>query len=168
MSLYEQWDKARSMDSDDPEYGKFWTAYLNQEADVYQKILSEKSEVIEGTLSELSEKFGFSDVWTIGFMEGIDESLKNDPPKLEELEENSPVRLEIDFEKLFYNMVKAPNQNLQYFPEWDDILSEEKRKELTKACKTRNTIVKTEKVGRNDPCPCGSGKKYKKCCGKNA
>jgi preprotein translocase subunit SecA len=24
------------------------------------------------------------------------------------------------------------------------------------------------KVGRNDPCPCGSGKKYKQCCGKNA
>jgi len=28
-------------------------------------------------------------------------------------------------------------------------------------------VVKEEKVGRNDPCPCGSGKKYKKCCGKN-
>jgi hypothetical protein len=26
-------------------------------------------------------------------------------------------------------------------------------------------LVRTEKVGRNDPCPCGSGKKYKKCCG---
>ena len=26
---------------------------------------------------------------------------------------------------------------------------------------------KGEKVGRNDPCPCGSGKKYKKCCGVN-
>ena len=26
-------------------------------------------------------------------------------------------------------------------------------------------IAKSEKVGRNDPCPCGSGKKYKKCCG---
>ena len=26
-------------------------------------------------------------------------------------------------------------------------------------------IVKSEKIGRNDPCPCGSGKKYKKCCG---
>jgi preprotein translocase subunit SecA len=26
------------------------------------------------------------------------------------------------------------------------------------------TAVKTQKVGRNDPCPCGSGKKYKKCC----
>ena len=28
------------------------------------------------------------------------------------------------------------------------------------------TVVRTgQKVGRNDPCPCGSGKKYKKCCG---
>jgi len=25
----------------------------------------------------------------------------------------------------------------------------------------------TDKIGRNDPCPCGSGKKYKKCCGFN-
>ena len=30
----------------------------------------------------------------------------------------------------------------------------------------QQTIVKEKKVGRNDPCPCGSGKKYKKCCGK--
>jgi preprotein translocase subunit SecA len=29
------------------------------------------------------------------------------------------------------------------------------------------TIVKGKKVGRNDPCPCGSGKKYKNCCGNN-
>jgi uncharacterized protein YecA (UPF0149 family) len=27
-----------------------------------------------------------------------------------------------------------------------------------------NTPVHSQKVGRNDPCPCGSGKKYKKCC----
>ncbi len=25
---------------------------------------------------------------------------------------------------------------------------------------------KVQKIGRNDPCPCGSGKKYKKCCGR--
>ncbi len=30
---------------------------------------------------------------------------------------------------------------------------------------TARTVVKGRKVGRNDPCPCGSGKKYKKCCG---
>ena len=31
----------------------------------------------------------------------------------------------------------------------------------------KDTVVKQteEKVGRNDPCPCGSGKKYKSCCG---
>ena len=27
---------------------------------------------------------------------------------------------------------------------------------------------RVQKVGRNDPCPCGSGKKYKNCCGRNA
>ena len=27
-------------------------------------------------------------------------------------------------------------------------------------------VVKDDKVGRNDPCPCGSGKKYKNCCGR--
>ena len=27
------------------------------------------------------------------------------------------------------------------------------------------TVVAEKKIGRNDPCPCGSGKKYKKCCG---
>ena len=40
-----------------------------------------------------------------------------------------------------------------------DKADEEKKKETT--------VVKSNKVGRNDPCPCGSGKKYKKCCGKN-
>ena len=29
------------------------------------------------------------------------------------------------------------------------------------------TVVKEKEPGRNDPCPCGSGKKYKKCCGAN-
>ena len=32
---------------------------------------------------------------------------------------------------------------------------------------TRAPVKKAVKVGRNDPCPCGSGKKYKKCCGRN-
>jgi preprotein translocase subunit SecA len=29
-------------------------------------------------------------------------------------------------------------------------------------------IVGGQRTGRNEPCPCGSGKKYKKCCGRNA
>lgn len=41
--------------------------------------------------------------------------------------------------------------------------SKSSKKEKTKP----KTVVKGPKVGRNDPCPCGSGKKYKKCCGRN-
>ena len=38
----------------------------------------------------------------------------------------------------------------------------------TDGSEKNRTVRKTKKVGRNDPCPCGSGKKYKKCCGRNA
>ena len=37
-----------------------------------------------------------------------------------------------------------------------------------KAAKVKTIVREAPKVGRNDPCPCGSGKKYKKCCGANA
>src|SRR6185437_11046735 len=33
--------------------------------------------------------------------------------------------------------------------------------------KVKTIVREVPKVGRNDPCPCGSGKKYKKCCGAN-
>ncbi|HHX50949.1 MAG TPA: hypothetical protein GX711_05890, partial [Clostridia bacterium] len=33
--------------------------------------------------------------------------------------------------------------------------------------KPRQPVRKAREVGRNDPCPCGSGKKYKKCCGRS-
>lgn len=40
------------------------------------------------------------------------------------------------------------------------------RGNMPKEFKTQ-TVVKEDRVGRNEPCPCGSGKKFKKCCGKN-
>ena len=47
--------------------------------------------------------------------------------------------------------------------------AEEKGKAVDEALERAATPIKREgpKVGRNDPCPCGSGKKYKQCCGKN-
>jgi len=48
-------------------------------------------------------------------------------------------------------------------------LTPEERAEQAKKKKpqVQQTIVNTEKqIGRNDPCPCGSGKKYKNCCGR--
>lgn len=41
-----------------------------------------------------------------------------------------------------------------------------KEAETGEAPAPQNPIINKDKVGRNDPCPCGSGKKYKKCCGK--
>src|SRR5262249_42763279 len=35
----------------------------------------------------------------------------------------------------------------------------------TAGAKGEAPVIAKEKAGRNDPCPCGSGKKYKKCCG---
>ena len=43
----------------------------------------------------------------------------------------------------------------------------DKKKALYREAKKANTVIKGKKVGRNDPCPCGSGKKYKFCCGRN-
>ena len=71
----------------------------------------------------------------------------------------------IDFEKLYWNMLAVPAEWLYTLPEWDGILSAERREEIYKKFRNRNTVVKGPKVGRNDPCPCGSGKKYKKCHG---
>ena len=51
-------------------------------------------------------------------------------------------------------------------PVTEGFAGNESRRKGTKT--VGNTVVRTEpRVGRNDPCPCGSGKKYKKCCGAN-
>jgi uncharacterized protein YecA (UPF0149 family) len=50
--------------------------------------------------------------------------------------------------------------------EWNEIFDKEKQIEIEKNYKKSKTVVKADKIGRNDPCSCGSGKKYKKCCGK--
>ena len=42
---------------------------------------------------------------------------------------------------------------------------EEKEKETVRTRRNRFKVVSSDKVGRNAPCPCGSGKKYKNCCG---
>ena len=43
-------------------------------------------------------------------------------------------------------------------------LFRKKVEEKDRVEKTNSTVVSSPKVGRNEPCPCGSGKKYKKCC----
>ena len=83
------------------------------------------------------------------------------------MEKDTKVKLDIDLEKLYYNMVECKAEWLYTLPQCNDILPEDKRKELYKKQKNSGTIHnENRKVGRNDPCPCGSGKKYKQCCGR--
>ena len=101
-----------------------------------------------------------------GFLDGINDSLKVANP-IETMDEDTEVSLAFDKELLYKNMVDAKADWLYELPQWDKIFTEEKKKVLYKEQKNARTIHVEKKVYPNDPCPCGSGKKYKKCCGKN-
>jgi preprotein translocase subunit SecA len=168
MSLYTTWRSLSENHNSQEEEVKFWEEYLKKETQIYNEILNNKMEVVEGTITELAAKFNTSVEYIMGFIDGISESLTEDltEDKLETIEADSAVKLEIDFEKLYYNMVAVEAHWLYNLQGWNEILPEEKRKEIQKAYKNSKTVVKEDKIGRNDACPCGSGKKYKKCCGK--
>lgn len=168
MALLETWrNLAYGEGLNDKERENLWSGYFQIEKGIYEQILSNPTEVIEGTVKELAEKYNTEVLIMTGFLDGINESLKGYENPIDTMEEDTVVKIEIDPEKLYYNMVEAKAEWLYNLPMWNDILSEETRKELYKAQKASGTIVKGPKIGRNDPCPCGSGKKYKKCCGKN-
>ena len=166
MALLEQWRKMAyetQMSSQQSNY--FWGNYFNLEKGIYEKLLSAPDEVVTGTVKELAEKYDVELMIMTGFLDGINDSLKEQNP-IDTMEEDTPVNLGFDKELLYKNMVAAKADWLYGLPQWNDIFSEERQKELYKEQKSSTTIVKGKKIGRNDPCPCGSGKKYKHCCGK--
>lgn len=168
MALLEQWRaKAYSESADKTQLQNLWTAYFQEEKDIYIQILKTPEETAKGTVRELAEKYGVSIMTMTGFLDGINDSLKA-PNPIEEMEEDTEVNLGVDLELLYKNMVAAEADWLYNLEEWNAIFDEDKRKALYKEQKSSTTIVKGEKIYPNDPCPCGSGKKYKKCCGKNA
>ena len=146
---------------------RLWNEYFAVEKDIYAKLLKNPDEVVTGTVSELADRFGISLEHMVGFLDGINESLK-EPNPIETMDENTVVNLGFDKERLYKNMVDAKADWLYELPEWNDIFDEETRHRLYLEQKKSGTIVKPKKIGRNDPCPCGSGKKYKFCCGRNA
>ena len=167
-TLLEQWrDTAYSKEMDKASLQKFWGTYFQTEKEIYEKLLENPDEEVKGTVKELAEKYGINVFTMTGFLDGINDSLKEANP-IETMEEDTVVNLAFDKEKLYKNMVDAKADWLYELPQWNKIFDEDKRKELYREQKRSGTIVKGHKVGRNDPCPCGSGKKYKKCCGKNA
>ena len=166
MSLLQTWrDTAYSQEMDNKTATQFWGAYFELEKGVYEQLLANPDEEVKGTVKELAEKFGLEVFVMTGFLDGINDSLKV-PNPIEEMDEDTVVSLAFDKEKLYKNMVEAKAEWLYELPQWDAIFSEDKKKELYKEQKNSGTVRKDKKVGRNDACPCGSGKKYKKCCGK--
>ena len=168
MALLNQWrDMAYSETTDKGELQRLWSAYFQKEKEIYAQLLKNPDEVVEGTVKELAEKFEIDIMTMVGFLDGINDSLKEDNP-IEEMEEDTKVNLGFEKELLYKNMVAAGADWLYELEEWNDIFDEETRKNLYKEQKESTTIHKGPKVYPNDPCPCGSGKKYKKCCGRNA
>lgn len=166
MSLLENWRETAYQEQEEGQQKKFWTNYFEMEQGVYEQLLKNPAEIVEGTVSELAEKYNMDVLHFTGFLDGINDSLIA-PNPVEEIEEATNVKLELNCEKLYYNMLTAKAHWLYNLPEWDDILTVEKRKQITKEQRLSGTVVKEKQIGRNEPCPCGSGKKYKKCCGAN-
>lgn len=166
MSLLQDWrDVAYNQEEDKNKLQKFWADYFLVEKGIYEKLLASPDEEVKGTVKELADKYEVDLMRMTGFLDGINDSLKV-PNPIEEMDENTEVSLAFDKELLYKNMVDARADWLYELPAWENIFTEEKRKELYLEQKKSGTIVKGKKVGRNDPCPCGSGKKYKYCCGR--
>ncbi len=165
MGLLKDWrDHAYGLDDRTPEGKQFWLNYFQIEKGIYEQLLKEPEKKVTGTVKELAEKYETTIEIMTGFLDGIDESLKQSN-NLDDITEDSEVTIDIDTEKLYMNMVGCNAEWLYTLPEWDAIYDKATRDALYKKEKTSHTVVKAPKIGRNDPCPCGSGKKYKKCCG---
>ena len=163
MSIFAQWNEIVEKERTKEENDKLWEEYLMKEKNMYEYILEHHDEAVSGKLTELAQKFNVDAVSFVGFIDGINTSLK-ESIVLEDLKEDSDIKFDVDFEKLYYNMLDAKAHWLYNLPQWDGVLSQEKRNEITKDY-NKSHIAVSNKIGRNDPCTCGSGKKYKKCCG---
>lgn len=166
MTLFNEWKELIENQTEET-FPEFWKEYSEAETKIYSDILDKPQEKMVGTLGELAAKYEVRPVIFMGFLDGIDTSIKKSND-FQNYDESSQVEIEIEPEKLFYNMLAAGADYLYGLPQWETILGEDKMKEIAKEYKKSKTVVKGKKIGRNEPCPCGSGKKYKHCCGRTA
>ena len=164
MALYDAWKRV-AFDPQNQPVKHVWDEYLAKEKAVYEILLRDKTNRIEGTMAELAEKFRFTNIQMCAFMDGIHECVDG-LPEIAELEETTAIAFDIEFDRLYKQMVEYKADQLYGLKEWDNVFTPDEQKQLYTEQKRSHTIVRNEaKVGRNDPCTCGSGKKFKKCCG---
>jgi len=164
MALLDEWKKvAYDEKANKGELQKFWQRYFRLEQGIYEKLLVNPDEEVKGTVKELAAKYEISVMDMTGFLDGINDSLK-EPNPIDTMDEDTVVSLAFDKEKLYKNMVDAKAEWLYGLPMWDDIFDPATKKALYLEQKKSGTVIVGKKIGRNEPCPCGSGKKYKFCC----
>ena len=166
MSLYTEWtemvvDYVKTKGEE-----AFWVEYSKLEKGIYKDLLANHKEVKKTTINELAKNYNSTVEFAMGFMDGINDSLKNQYD-LETIDGDTELVFDINLETLYFNMLDAKAEYLYTLPQWEGIFSEEKRTEIQKQFRESKIVRNFDKVGRNDVCPCGSGKKYKKCCGKD-
>ena len=166
MTLLDKWKKMAYNENEDKNVlQKLWADYFEVEKGIYKQLLADPDNAVTGTVEELAEKYETDIMTMTGFLDGINDSLKK-PNPIEEMDEKTKVSLDFDKELLYKNMVAAGADWLFGLEEWNDIFDADKQAALYKEQKQSQTVRNEgPKIGRNDPCPCGSGKKYKKCCG---
>jgi hypothetical protein len=165
MSLYKDWLKLQEKQTDKT-FPEFWEKYCEAEKRIYAELLKAPDAPVEGTFAELASRYDVDPVLFMGFLDGIGTSLEEEIGDLEAVQEDTPLLLKVDLPKLYYNMQAAEAEHLYTLPEWDALLTDEEREEIVREYKRSRTVHVEKRPGRNEPCPCGSGKKYKKCCGK--
>lgn len=168
MSYFSIWNERIEDVSDAKRFNEFVEHYYRSEQHAYDLILQAYPDFdLEGTAKELADRLEYDGdmIVFLGFLDGINSSLKNSLD-LENVEDDTPLKLEIDYEKLLYNMHDSKAEWLYKLDSWSNVFSDEEREEIAKRFR-KDHIAVSNKIGRNDPCPCGSGKKYKKCCGRN-
>lgn len=164
MTLYENW-LVNAYTKEGTSIPTFWDKYMPLEQKIYEDIIGNNKPEIKGTIEQLAKDANMDPVLYIGFLDGISEAL-NKVLDINSLEATSEIDVVVNFETLYKKMVEYKASHLFNLPEWDNVFTLEQQNALYKHQKSANTVVReTKKVGRNEPCPCGSGRKYKQCCG---
>lgn len=168
MSYFSVWNERSENTTNQALYNAYVSAYYDKEKGAYDKILSQypdRSMITDAVALPLALQLGYTkdemDLF-LGFLDGINPSL-NVPLDLPNITDDTVLTLDIDIEKLFINMREAKADWLYGLSSWKNVFSQEELDRLSIRYR-ESKIVRSEKVGRNDPCPCGSGKKYKQCC----
>ena len=102
MGLLQDWrEYAYGVELDSPAGKAIWDKYFKEEKVIYEELLAEPSNVVTGTVRELAEKYNMELKYMVGFLDGINDSLKN-PNPIDDMTEDTVVSLDIDLEKLYY------------------------------------------------------------------